>query len=123
VEVIVPVREKALQLRLYALLETCLSDNRQAWVLQPDGRYVQEQPGDDEEVATHRVLLRDPWGLDRADSRYTTAEVRAVGYVPPPRRAPTGAGNGDGSGAHAGAPPEASGAGRAKGKGKRTTRR
>jgi len=39
---------------------------------------VQVVPGHEDELATHRKLLRDPWGLDRIDSRYTTAEVRAV---------------------------------------------
>ncbi len=80
VEVIVPVEDRLLQKRLHALLDTCLADNRQAWELHADGTYVQRTPGDEPEVATHRKLLRDPWGLDRADSRYTTSEMRA--YVP-----------------------------------------
>lgn len=80
VEVIVPVEDRLLQKRLRALLGTCLADNRQAWELYADGTYVQRTPGDEPEVATHRKLLRDPWGLDRADSRYTTSEMRA--YVP-----------------------------------------
>ncbi|MBK7835010.1 MAG: polyphosphate kinase 1 [Gemmatimonadetes bacterium] len=78
VEVIVPVEDRGLQLRMFSLLETCLADNRQAWELGPDGTYVQVVPGHEDELATHRKLLRDPWGLDRIDSRYTTAEVRAV---------------------------------------------
>ncbi len=92
VEVIVPVEERALQLRLFSLLETCLADNRQAWELRPDGHYVQRTPEGEEEVATHHKLLRDPWGLDRVDSRYTTAEVRAVSATasPAPQQAATG---------------------------------
>lgn len=82
VEVIVPVADRLLQQRLFALLETCLADNRQAWELAPDGTWHQRRPGaGEEELATHHRLLRDPWGLGRADSRYTTAELRAV--VPP----------------------------------------
>lgn len=78
VEVIVPVEDRGLQHRMFSLLETCLADNRQAWELNADGVYAQVTPGDDDELATHRKLLRDPWGLDRIDSRYTTAEVRAM---------------------------------------------
>src|SRR5690606_14019912 len=79
VEVVVPVHDRALQQRMFSLLETWLADNRQAWILHPEGHYEQCAPADGDELATHRKLLRDPWGLDRVDSRYTTAEVRAVG--------------------------------------------
>jgi polyphosphate kinase len=77
VEVIVPVEDTALHPRLHALLETCLEDNRQAWELGPDGRYARCEPGE-REVATHRKLLRDPWGLDRSLSRYATMEMRTM---------------------------------------------
>ena len=46
------------------LLETCLADNRQAWDLCADGRYVQRTPGDDPDRGTHRLLLRDPYGTE-----------------------------------------------------------
>ena len=77
VEVIVPVEDKALHPRLRSLLDTCLEDNRQAWELQADGTYVPCAPGE-REVATHRKLLRDPWGLDRSQSRYATMEMRTM---------------------------------------------
>ncbi|ODT02601.1 MAG: RNA degradosome polyphosphate kinase [Gemmatimonadetes bacterium SCN 70-22] len=82
VEVVVPVEDPVMRQRMFSLIETWLADNRQAWELHPDGRYVQSAPGEADELATHRKLLRDPWGLDRAESRYTTAEIRAL--VPPP---------------------------------------
>jgi polyphosphate kinase len=44
VEVITPVEEPKLILELKQMLEIILADNRQAWVLQPDGSYVQRQP-------------------------------------------------------------------------------
>jgi polyphosphate kinase len=63
VEAIVPVEDPALHAPLHALLETCLADNRQAWDLHADGTYTQRRPfGDEPERATHRILLRDPWG-------------------------------------------------------------
>ena len=62
VETVVPVEDRSLHPRLRSLLELCLSDNRQAWDLLPDGRYRQRQPGREPERATHKVLLRDSWG-------------------------------------------------------------
>jgi polyphosphate kinase len=79
VEVVTPVVDKALHPRLRGVLETCLADNRQAWELRVDGSYEQRSPGDDAERATHRILLREPWGLEapeRAPSR-TPETVRA----------------------------------------------
>ncbi|HEX6052156.1 MAG TPA: polyphosphate kinase 1, partial [Gemmatimonadaceae bacterium] len=67
VEVVTPVEDRALHPRLHSLLETCLADNRQAWELHADGSYVQRRPGDREELATHRLLLRDPWGSGNAE--------------------------------------------------------
>ena len=64
VEVVTPVEDKALHQRLHAVLETCLADNRQAWDLRADGTYVQRTPGDEGERATHRLLLRDPYGVE-----------------------------------------------------------
>ena len=78
VEVITPVEDRGLQLRLRSLLEACLDDNRQAWELSASGAFVQRTAGDDNEVATHHRLLRDPYGLDRSMSRYATSEMRAL---------------------------------------------
>jgi len=66
VEAMVPILDRSLYPRLESLLEVCLSDNRQAWDLGPDGEWVQRHAGDDEERATHKRLLRDSWGLSRA---------------------------------------------------------
>ncbi len=112
VEVVVPVEDRVLQRRLLSLLHTCLADNRQAWELHPDGHYVQCTPGSEEELATHHKLLRDPWGLDRADSRYTTSEVRAM----PRPASPEGSASVTTTNGHAAV------AG-VRGKGARTTRR
>jgi len=63
VETVVPVEDRSLHPRLRSLLELCLSDNRQAWDLLPDGSYRQRHPGREPERATHKVLLRDSWGM------------------------------------------------------------
>ena len=84
VEVVVPVEDRALHPRMRSLLQTYLDDNRQAWELRPDGRYVQRDPGDEPERGAHRRLLRDPWGQDRQDSRYTTLEMRTTALAPMP---------------------------------------
>ncbi|MBV6520590.1 MAG: Polyphosphate kinase [Gemmatimonadaceae bacterium] len=96
VEVVVPVEDVALHPRLRSLLTTYLEDNRQAWDLRPDCSYVQRQPGDEPDRGAHRRLLRDPWGMDRADSRYTTSEMRATTLppTPEPRAEPAPVGNG-----------------------------
>lgn len=78
VEVLTPVRDRALQTRLKALLEVCLEDNRFAWELGADGKYVQRSPEGGEEIAAHQRFLRDPYGLDRSLSRYATSEMRAL---------------------------------------------
>jgi polyphosphate kinase len=66
VEAIAPVEDRSLHTALHSLLETCLADNRQAWELGADGVYRQRMPNGEPERATHRALLRDPWGIERA---------------------------------------------------------
>lgn len=39
VEVVTPVTDRAIQSELQSILDACLWDKRQAWDLQPDGRY------------------------------------------------------------------------------------
>jgi polyphosphate kinase len=63
VETVVPIESPDLHPRLKALLNACVNDNRQAWILQPDGTYVQQRPlSGESERGTHALLLRDPWG-------------------------------------------------------------
>jgi polyphosphate kinase len=81
VEAVVPVEDPSQHERLRTLLETCLTDNRQAWDLDADGHYKQRTPGVDGEAAEERVsqqrLLRDAWGRERGEPRMTTAELPA----------------------------------------------
>jgi len=84
VEVVVPIIDRALHHRLATLMRVYLTDNRQGWDLQPDGSYVQRTPMTAEEVGSHQVLMRDPWGLDRTESRYVTQEFRAAALAPAP---------------------------------------
>jgi polyphosphate kinase len=46
VEAATPVEDRPLRERLWEVLQTLLSDQRQAWVMQPDGSYVQARPED-----------------------------------------------------------------------------
>ena len=66
IEAVVPILDRSLHPRLESLLEVCLTDNRQAWDLGPEGDWVQRHAGADEERATHKRLLRDSWGLVRS---------------------------------------------------------
>ncbi len=63
VETVAPIEDPILHARIDSLLHVCLEDNRQAWILQTDGTYVQRHPeGDEPERGTHALLLRDAWG-------------------------------------------------------------
>ena len=75
VECATPVEDPQLHPRLMSLLETLLLDNRQAWELMSDGSYVQRQAFEAPELATHRAMLRESWGImrDGATSRISGA--------------------------------------------------
>ncbi len=58
VETAFPLDDPELVARVREDLDTYLADNCQSWVLQPDGSYIQNQPGEDEErLASQLVLL------------------------------------------------------------------
>ena len=84
VEVVVPIVDRALHHRLASLMRVYLSDGRQGWDLQPDGSYVQRTPLSPDDVGSHQLLMRDPWGLDRSESRYLTQEFRTAALAPAP---------------------------------------
>jgi polyphosphate kinase len=84
VEVVVPIVDRALHHRFASLLRAYLTDFRQGWDLQPDGSYVQRTPSSPDEQGSHKALMRDPWGLDRSESRYVTQEFRAAEFNPAP---------------------------------------
>ncbi len=59
VEVAFPVENPELQSRLRDDLEASLRDNCQSWVLQSDGRYLQNQPSPGEERYAAQLVLMD----------------------------------------------------------------
>ncbi|MCY7380106.1 MAG: polyphosphate kinase 1 [Gemmatimonadaceae bacterium] len=61
VEAVTPVELPRLRERLRHLLSTYLEDDRQAWELSADGRYVQRVPAAEARASQAR-LLRDSWG-------------------------------------------------------------
>jgi hypothetical protein len=65
-----------------------LADNRQAWDLQSDGSYAQRTPVREGDPGSHQALMRDPWGLDRSESRYVTQEFRTAALTPAPAPEP-----------------------------------
>lgn len=78
VEVVVPVEDPALHPRLQRLLEIYLQDNRQAWLLQPDGSYVQQRPAEGERSrGSHAMLLRDAWGMVRLSGAHAVVDRAA----------------------------------------------
>ena len=59
VEAVTPVEDPALIDQLKDLLNIFLSDNRQAWEMQPDGDYVRRHPAEGEpERSAHQILMR-----------------------------------------------------------------
>jgi polyphosphate kinase len=87
VEVVTPIVDRALHHRLESLMRVYLADSRQGWDLMPDGSYVQRKPAG-VESGSHQLLMRDPWGLDRSESRYVTQEFRTAALMgaPEPRQ-------------------------------------
>ena len=67
VEAVTPVEDTVLHERLRALLETYLRDNRNAWVLSPDGSYTQLRAGDEPEIATQLIAVTSTWGTAPLD--------------------------------------------------------
>jgi polyphosphate kinase len=66
VEAVTPVEAPRLRERLHSLLQTCLDDNRQAWVLDSEGRYTQLVPeGGKPARSLHSQLITDSWGEER----------------------------------------------------------
>jgi len=58
IEVVAPVEDPVLKQELKVILDICLTDNRQAWELRPDGTYVQRRPKPGEPVrSTHQRLM------------------------------------------------------------------
>jgi polyphosphate kinase len=72
VEAVAPVDAPRLRERLRSLLQTCLDDNRQAWVLDADGRYSQLVPSPEGEAqSVHARLIADSWGEERRSDGLT----------------------------------------------------
>jgi polyphosphate kinase len=61
IEVVTPVLAAGLKQRLWEILDICLRDQREAWVLEPDGSYQQLRPSSEsigpEANGTHKTLM------------------------------------------------------------------
>jgi len=70
VETIVPVEDPECQGMLREILEIQLRDRRSAWDMQPDGQYVQRQPGEgDDPRSAHEILIERAQKRVRASGR------------------------------------------------------
>jgi polyphosphate kinase len=77
VEVAAPVEDRDHGLRLRRLLETSLSDTRQAWVLHADGTYTRRVPDAGGELSSQIAFVADPWGLPVAREEKAATVPRA----------------------------------------------
>ena len=58
VEAVVPIEDSDLKKDLQEILGIMLSDNRQAWELQPNGRYIQRRPAAEcPELSSQKILM------------------------------------------------------------------
>jgi len=58
VEVVTPVEDKSLQVRLREILDVQLNNKRSSWDMQSDGTYTQRQPGkEDDPRSVHEILI------------------------------------------------------------------
>jgi len=58
VEVVTPIFDEEAKKKLWQVLDVCLRDRRQAWVLGEDGKYSQLRPvGEDDALGTHATLM------------------------------------------------------------------
>mgnify|MGYP001791776710 CR=1 FL=1 len=62
VEAVTPVEDRSLHEPLRILLATYLRDNRNAWVLQPDGCYEQRQLDGEPERSAQQIAVASTWG-------------------------------------------------------------
>ena len=62
VEAVTPVEDRSLHEPLRTLLATYLRDNRNAWILNPDGCYQQLQLNGEPERATQLIAITSTWG-------------------------------------------------------------
>ncbi len=57
VETLFPIEDNKLRARIMSTLEIYLADNTQAWILQSDGSYMRETPGENTPVSAQQDLL------------------------------------------------------------------
>jgi polyphosphate kinase len=67
VEAVTPVEDKSLHERLRSLLATYLRDNRNAWILQPNGCYQQRQLDGEPEQSAQLIAISSTWGTAPLD--------------------------------------------------------
>ena len=59
VETLFPIEDSKLRERIMSELELYLADNTQAWILQSDGSYVRQSPGDNPPLSAQQNLLAE----------------------------------------------------------------
>nr|WP_256288526.1 polyphosphate kinase 1 [Halobellus inordinatus] len=76
IEAVAPVEDPDLQAELDEILSVMLSDNRRRWVMQSDGSYVQQHPGEEPVRDTQEILMERARARDPGESRNPEREPR-----------------------------------------------
>jgi len=87
VEVVTPVEDPGACTELRAILDAQLSDRRNAWEMQPDGSYVQRQPGNGAEGASQQVLIAAAESRSREATRLRKRRPQSIARRSPTERA------------------------------------
>ncbi|MCI5119776.1 MAG: RNA degradosome polyphosphate kinase, partial [Candidatus Electrothrix sp. AUS4] len=69
VEVITPVEQEELRKELREILDVQIGDQRSAWEMQSDGRYIQRTSTREEEKGSHEILIK------KAEKRLSDAQT------------------------------------------------
>lgn len=78
VEILTPVERPELREELRFILDVQLDDQRAAWLMQPDGSYVQRQPDSPDQIDSHTAQIQRAEEQHRQATRLKRRQVRSV---------------------------------------------
>lgn len=80
VEVLVPVEDEGSRAELRAILDAQLLDQRNAWDMQPDGKYVQRQPASEDEAGSQHLQVEKAAERLKSAQRLKRRKPQGIGH-------------------------------------------